>query len=304
MILKSLSGKSASYGGLLKYITKDKAVVKDKNGKPILIKHNVAGKTLEEIEKEFLENEMNRAYQRAISNKLYHSIISWHRDDTEALTPEKIEAIAREYFRLLNEDALYVGAIHEDKEHLHLHLCISGTEAYTGKAIRISKAEFQEIKEELQRFELEKYPELVNSVVDFSRKSKEGKSHEEQQLEERTGKMSRKEEVKFILSESFKTAVSREDFYAKVKESGLETYDRGGKTTGIDDTRRMRFSTLGFGEEKLAELDVSKDRLEELEGIREQEIQTDRMQKLDSQREAKETEISAGKAMEDRGVRN
>jgi len=98
--------------------------------------------------------------------------LSWHFGDKPNIDAKKIEAIAREYIRLRNDKGVFVGTIHQDREHTHLHFAISGTETFTGKGMRISKQSFQEIKEKLQAFEKKRFPELTHSVVDFENKSK------------------------------------------------------------------------------------------------------------------------------------
>jgi len=46
-------------------------------------------------------------------------------------------------------------------------------------------------------------------------------------------------------------------------------YERGGKVAGIEEEQRhFRFSTLGYGDEKMAELSIREERLEELHEIR------------------------------------
>ena len=235
-----------------------------------------------------MENEKNRVYNRKGkgNNKLYHEVLSWHFADAPNLDAQKIEVLAREYFRLRNENAIFVGGIHTDKSHTHLHLCISGTEVYSGKAIRITKAEFAQIKEQLQSFELERF-NLTNSIVEHGKGQKERKSEREYQVEARTGKISRREEVKQILERTFEQSVSKDDFLAKVREQGMETYERGGKTAGISDDRHMRFSTLGFSDEKFQELENRETRLNDLAGLRGSEIE----QKEPSEEELREEQI-------------
>ena len=273
--------KTASYGQLLDYITKDTAVVEDESGKPFLIKHNVKGTSLEGLEREFLQNEA-LAHPRKGRNKLFHEVLSWHEKDSLNLDANKIEILAREYVRLRNENALYVGAIHEDKTHKHLHLCISGTEAFSGKGIRISKEDFAEIKKHLQSFELEKFG-LVNSTVQHGKGEQERKSEREYQAEARTGKILRKEEIRHLLEKTYGESISKDEFISKLHEQGLETYDRNGKTSGIDDSRHLRFSTLGFTEERFEVLDKRQEWLGDLEEMRGGKIEQEQQEPVNEE---------------------
>lgn len=263
MIIKSKGRKTASYGQLLRYITNEKSTVKDKNGKPFLILHNVMGRTLEEMEQEYIANESLRAYNRVGTNKLYHEILSWHHADSPNLSTKKIELMAREYFKLRNEMAMYVGVIHNDKSHIHFHACVSGTEIITGKSLRTSKANFEKMKLSLQEFE---FPELINSKVDHAKRNKKQITEAEFQMQKKR-KTSKKDEVKKVLTKCYENAVSKEDFYKKIVNHGLELYERGGKVTGVIDERRMRFSTLGFDESRLEQLNIYEDRLEGLKEL-------------------------------------
>lgn len=298
MICKSMGGKGGDYGGLLAYMTREKAVMKDKNGRPILITHNVSG-TLREIEKQFKDNEALRAYRNKTSNKLYHTVLAWSPKDTANLTIPKIQAMTEEFIRLRNENALYVATVHQDKGHIHVHLCISGTEAFSGKSLNITKAEFRDMKMQLEAFQQEKYPELVHSVVDHSKASYERKAEKEMQFELRTGQPSWKEEVKAILEECYQASLSRNDFFEKVKERGLETYERGGKIAGIADERHMRFSTLGYDETKLLELDKSQQRLQELHTEEIEPEQKERSERLNEFKQSNEEIENKGNGIED-----
>ena len=68
-----------------------------------------------------------------------HEIISFHKDDAKNITLDKLEDIARQYVRERNEKGMFVAVPHFDKEHYHIHICASGIEYKTGKAMRLSK---------------------------------------------------------------------------------------------------------------------------------------------------------------------
>jgi hypothetical protein len=268
MILKSHSRRTESYGQLIGYLTRDGAVARGADQEPILFRHNVFGASNAEIVEEFKANERNRLNHRANNIRLYHDIISWRAADAERLTDDTIARIAGKYAELRNDSALYAGAIHRNSQHTHLHLMISAVEAFSGKSIRISKAEFQEIKQELQNYEQERFG-LIQSGVEHGKGSGE-KGDKEYHLEERTGKISRKEEVRLILEESFAEAMNKDAFFENAKNNGLELYERSGRISGVDDNgRHYRFGNLGFDEVKMQELGIREERLADIESLME-----------------------------------
>ncbi len=266
MIVKQLSRKNSSYGGLLKYLVRGNAVLK-LGTEPFLIRHNVFGKDLQQIEAEFLENEKSRKLKRSNNVKLFHTIISFGKDDTPNLNKEKIERLVREYIALSNSNVQSVWAIHMDTSSVHAHGMTSGVELFTGRANRISKHEFALAKEKLQDKQIELYPEL-SSIVQHGKKVGRTKSEREFQLERRTGKESDKATLKQKLEEIYKRSNSKAAFFDMIRKEGLSTYERGGKVAGIVGEKNMRFKTMGFDETKLKELDKKEDRLSRLREAR------------------------------------
>jgi hypothetical protein len=67
------------------------------------------------------------------------------------------------------------------------------------------------------------------------------------------------------LCNCFKDSSSKDDLLKKLKELGIKTYERGGKTTGLlFGNHKFRFNRLGFTEEKFEELNKSFKRGKEL----------------------------------------
>ena len=48
---------------------------------------------------------------------------------------------------------MYVAVPHFDKDHYHVHICASGVEYRTGKTMRLSKAEMQKMKKNIQKYQ-------------------------------------------------------------------------------------------------------------------------------------------------------
>jgi hypothetical protein len=237
-------------------------------GESFAITHNLRGEEIEDWVQQFQENEKYRQYNHKKKNYLTHEIISFHKEDVKNISLEKMEDMAREYIQLRNPKGMYVAIPHFDRQNFHIHLCVSAIEYKSGKSLRMSKQQFQELKKNIQKYQQEKYPELSKSVVEHG-KNGINISDKEYQMKLRTGRITEKEKVIGILKDCFKKGISKSDFLIKVQEAGLKTYDRGGKTTGIlFGKHKFRFSRLGFTEEKMKELNKLFSRGKELSEAR------------------------------------
>ncbi len=248
----------------------DKDCLYDKEGRSFAITHNLKGDSITAWVKQFQANEQNRQRKRTDSVYLTHEIISFHNEDAKNITLAKMEAMAREYIKQRNPKGLYVAVPHFDKEHYHIHFCASGVDK-TGMSLRLPKADLLKLKKEIQKYQIERFPELSKSIVnhgnvrDKSLETKEVTSDKEFQFKLRTGRDSEKELLIGMLKTCYKMAVSKEDFFLKLKECGLETYERSGKITGIKKgIIKFRFTRLGFTEQRIEDLNKFADREKEL----------------------------------------
>lgn len=204
----------------------------DAEGKSFVITQNLHGKSLDGWVKQFKENEKFRLRKRKNSIYLNHEIISFHRDDTRYLSMKKLEQLVREYFRLRG-NMLAVATVHYDRFHVHIHICSSAIEYRTGKSMRMSRKEFADLKKNIQQYQVEQFPELSRSVVRHGRKATGKITDKEIQLTQRTGKISKREQVRQIVQDCYQWASSAEEFYSLLKERGMDTYVRGGKVYGV-----------------------------------------------------------------------
>lgn len=261
MIVKSIGQRSSGvFGRLLEYITWPDAAIKDAKGNPILLRHNIQGTSLDELERSFMANEATR--MNAPKNRLlaYHDILSFSKLDREHLNVRVFEDLTRAYLSQRAATGMAAAAYHTDTQHYHIHILLGSTELATGKALRMSRDEFATVKENIQLYQQEHYPQLA-SVVQHG-KGGEHVGADEYCVKEKAGK-SRKDEIKEILSTAFEHSYSKEQFYANAKEAGLELYERNG-VVGVADNRNYRLSTLGYSEEKTKELDQHESRIEQL----------------------------------------
>lgn len=247
----------------------DKDRLFDGQGYSFAISHNLKGNSVAEWAKQYKENEENRQFKRVNSVVLSHEIISFHREDAGNISLEKLEDIAREYIQQRNYNGMYVAVPHFDKEHYHIHICASGIEYKTGKTLRLSKADLQKLKNGIQQYQIQRYPELSKSLVNHQKKE-HALSDKEYHYKDRTGRATDKEQLIGMLKTCYKKAGSKDDFYKLMEDSGLKPYIRGGRISGtLFKEKKFRLKRLGFTEERLAELDKSKNRESELRKQRE-----------------------------------
>ena len=149
----------------------------------------------------------------------------------------------------------------------------SGVEYKSGKAMRMSKEEMQNLKKDIQQFQQRDFPELSNSVVNHDKKQKSISGEKEYQLKYRSGRETEKEKVMGIIKACYKKANSKKDFFRLLSESGLKTYERGGRITGVvHDKYKFRLQRIGFSKAILEELDKTHHREKELSKSRAQDI--------------------------------
>jgi hypothetical protein len=259
-IIKILTRKNKTHQQLIEYVTKD--------NKGFVLTHNLKGNKIKDWVKQYKENEIHRQNNRKDNIYLYHEILSWHKKDTKDLTEEKLKDMVKHYIQLRNPKGMYIVGLDTDKDHLHVHLAISGLEYKTGKAMRLSKTDLSKLKTDFQNYQLQKYPEL-SSIVKHGKGSKSTLSDAEFQLKMRDSRMTDKDQVLEILNACFKQAKSKDDFFEKLKDKEITTYMRSGKLTGIlYKNKKHRLARLGFDEEQLQKLDKAQDRNKELRELR------------------------------------
>lgn len=261
MIIKSKGTRAAGcIGRILEYISRDSATVKDQNGNPYIIRHNLVGNSLAEFARAFAENEANRQVIRKNQLLAFHEYMAWHPKEREQITPDMIKDMVEAYLDMRAENGMCVSYIHGDAPHPHAHLLISSVELVSGKSLRLSKERFAEIQQAMQEYQRQNYPELDSSLIDFDIESKQLITDDERAMNKR-GVLSRKQELIAIMETTIADATSRGDFYSKLSEQGIDTYERAGEVAGIDDARHYRWGTLGVTDEQFQELDVREQRL-------------------------------------------
>lgn len=276
MVLKSLTRKSNT-GQLINYLFKSEAKLVNDKQKVIVIRKNVRSMSVDKYIKEFQKNENFRLNHRKDNVKVYHTILSFNNKDREHINEKMLRDIAGQYMKLRGENNLFIGTAHFDKDHVHLHLVMSGTKYLTGESNRLSRTEFHQLKLLLDAYQAKKYPELVHSLPRHGRTKDINLSPKELNKVSTKSHSSHKESLQKLLEHSYIKSKSIDEFLTHLRSHGHEPYYRGvdKRLTGIkfEGDQKFRLSSLGYDKEKMAALDAihikEEQQLAELRDLRE-----------------------------------
>ncbi len=251
-----MSRKTASFGQLLKYIN----TPKEKGRFAVLHNLRAAVDAPRQIEAEFLQNFNHIRDGRKNGVALYHEIIAIAKEDREHVTEEMLNDLAREYLCRRAPNALAYAKAQFDTASPHVHILISGNLIESGRKLRLERNDFEQIKREMETYQIEKFPQLSRSVV-YGRQAR--KAHDRPRLTnleaerarrlkaEGGSRSSQKEDVRERLKSCLTAARSEEHLIELLKSAKLTPYVRG-QTPGVTDTqtgRKYRLSTLGLDRE-------------------------------------------------------
>ncbi|MDB5124821.1 MAG: mobilization protein [Mucilaginibacter sp.] len=239
-IIKILSRHTPSYGSLIRYILDE-----TKTDPSQAITHNLRSNTIDDYIKEFAENEAFRKMSRSDQIYITHEILAFSSDEkAETLTSESLTDIANEYIRLRGFEGVLLGAIHHDKEHIHVHFCVSALKYRTGTSYGLSKAKLSELKVSLQRYHRDKYPGITESFPEHG-KGKAYVTDRAWQAKHREERTKRKEMIMEMVRNCFERSQSQTHFLELLRSNDLHHYERDGKAAGIEfEGTKFRFSRL------------------------------------------------------------
>jgi hypothetical protein len=246
MIIKSMTRKTVSFKQLLTYINKENA------GQMHNIFHNLYGQNQAELVHEF---EQNAALlpNRKNGVVIFHEIFSITKSEQLSIDQQKhiLQTITQNYINQRAPNNLVFAGLHDNKKHnLHYHIVISSNEVNSKKRLRLSKAKFNKIKQDLEAQVLRQYPEL-NQDLAINKKATNKQSKSASELQRRTGALPQKEMVKQQLSTIFQTAKTQSEFTKMMERAGFETYVRGKQVVVkvIETGRKHRLQTLKLQED-------------------------------------------------------
>lgn len=122
---------------------------------------------LQEMKRQYMLNDKQRLHKRKGETKFYHAILSFHKDDQ--LSQEQLLKVAKKYTKERFPNSIVVATNHTDTKHQHLHLIGSNVEYGIHTTRYLTKSQFREIKQEMERWQ-NKELALVYSRVDHSKK--------------------------------------------------------------------------------------------------------------------------------------
>ncbi len=243
MIIKSMSRKVPSFGQLIDYMSDI-----DKSDEQYNIYQNLYSRKNEDVEQEFKQNAQTML-KRKNGVYLYHEILSISKAQKleDKQQKEILRSVAYEYARQRAEHNLVFATLHDDHdEHLHYHFIISSNALGESKKTRMSKAQFDKFKKNLESRTLEKYPELEQKII-INKKAGEKLSNKGSEQKRRTGKTPQRDFVKNKLRDIFNEANNKQAFLDGLDKANFEVYIRG-KNIGIldrENNRKHRLKTLG-----------------------------------------------------------
>jgi len=256
MIIKSMSRKEPSFGQLAAYMSDEKS------DRAFDLHHNLFARDPGDIATEFEAN-AQRLGRRRGGNYLYHEILSI---DTRLCgqsreVRENLRLLALEFIQKRCPRNIVYGALHRDHaEHLHYHLMISANERGDAKRLRLTKAEFEAAKRELELSARTNYPELKQAEVITSspqekqdrRETREGRKARE--MKKRGARLTKTEALAQELRAILAYASSQAELERLLAEKGFTFYERG-KHCGVRPIpgegetkarKAYRFATLGI----------------------------------------------------------
>lgn len=251
-----MSRKTWSFRQLLRYINEP-----EQKGRRAIL-HNLRS-TFDyppQIEAEFLENARHIRNQPRNGVVLYHEIIAIAEADRDKVTEEMLVDLAREYLQRRAPNALAYAKAQFNTASPHVHILISGNQIESAKKLRLERKQFDQIKREMEAYQIEKYPQLSHSIVYGKQQHK---AHDRPRLTnpeaERTRRVrhsqqrqpTRKEDVRKRLLYCLNQAENEFRLLELLKAAQFRPYIQG-KTPGVIDTstgRKYRLKTLGLDQE-------------------------------------------------------
>ena len=152
MIPVSMSRKDQSFKQLVDYMSSEKS------DRKFDIHQNYFSRDSDGIVNAF-KNNVTLLRKRSDWNLFYHEIISINleKEVDRKHAKECLREIALEYIQNRCSQNLVYGCIHEDhEEHLHYHLMISANALGESKRHYLTKAEFAQVKRDVEGFTLER----------------------------------------------------------------------------------------------------------------------------------------------------
>lgn len=285
MIIKSMSRKKARFLPLLRYINKGE------QRKNQAIFHHLQ-QDQDDIKTIAHELSVNARYAKSRKNGVqgYHEILSLPptpRDYQEKL-PEILADLAQKYLQLRVPKGLGYAKAHLDTDYPHIHFCISANNYRQRQKHRLSKAQFNQVKQRIRAYIREKYPEFKPQTHEKNPHKTRNKRHRKNHGQTIKETLSQK------ISAVFWSEKSLTPVLASLESSGIVMYHRGNQTLyGVSYRgKKYRLKTLGLRElvdHRIKQWKQMKKRLAQLEKIQEKKerIREKEQEKEQTRRESR-----------------
>lgn len=255
MIIKSMGRKkSTSRKGQSLYATLMNYMMAEPNAQ-VDLEHNIPyGLSRDEVI-ELYEDNARYMHERQGANLAYHEIISLpHSNNDKDQMKVQLRDIGKIYLDKRAKDNLGIGVIHEEKDHLHLHIMVSANKLYDRNRHRISKKDFLQIQQEVSQEVQVKYPNLnienLYRPENIKAKNKDYvrlTRNEQEQVAHNPSKQTQKQRMAQTMQNILATSRSPVDLQKNLEAQGLSVYQRGNSLGIVDrEGKRHRFSTLGI----------------------------------------------------------
>ena len=257
MIIKSMSRKHRSFSQLYNYM-KDGS---SRSSEYDYFSHNVYARKDQDIINEFVTNS-RKVKARKNGNYLFHEVIAITKSKQLTLDQEKerLFDIVRTYVDMRCKNNLAAGYLHDEKDNnVHFHLMISSNELDAFKNQRLTKFDFDKAKKELERYVIEKYPELEQDIIMNAKKDqkKSRDSNKAAEVKRKGGRLEKKEHMVKTLNSIFANSRSMDDYFKQLEQQNFEMYNRGSSIGFINKTdgKKYRLKTLAL-EEQFKQVDA------------------------------------------------
>jgi len=241
-----------------------------------MIAHNLRSFDVGQMSKAFIANDHYRRFPARV--RWYHEVLSFSPLDKDHMTNAILDDIARQYINLRNSHALCFAVAHTDTEHTHLHFCFSGTEFRSKTTLRMDDPTFEALRYDIERYQMDKYPQLKNSIVYWNKerkrnsskvRDKNARTEKEFQTKRRLkGTPTEKEQLQQTVLDVYNQSQSVDEFYSMVEQSGLALNYRKGKVNGVKGKRTYRFTTLGVSKQMLQNLTKLQNRWADIDALK------------------------------------
>lgn len=246
MIIKSMARKQGSFRQLVDYIDRDAG------GGGEAFHHNLyySGSDRRRVAQQFYSNQRYLPV-RQNGNALYHELLVLPPQPHLSQVQQKqvLHQLAREYCQQRAPKQMAWGRVHFDTEYPHIHLMIAANRVRSPKRARVSQARFAQIKQDLERYKCQTFPQLDHVPVQLvEERAYTPPCRAEGEVMRHTGRMSIRQQMTATLEDLLSSSPDQAALQERLKKEQLELYQRDQHwgVRNLDTGRKYRFKTLGL----------------------------------------------------------